>query len=396
MGPSDRNVLEVQGLTVRFDTSERSVVAVKDLGFHVRAGEVLAIVGESGSGKSVTSLSVMRLIEHGGGTIASGKISFTRRNGGKLDLAKAADSVMRRQADGFLQALPDGLQQTQTLAVEKAIAGDNAALMAVRNSRNTRQTLSENVSVRQLSESLRLYEPSGVDGRLPLLVYFHGGGWTFGSLNSCARFCDAVAAMGGVKVLAVDYRLAPEHPFPCGLHDCCDAVAYARDNAALLGIDASRISAGGDSSGGNLALAVALSDECRGALESLVLFYPVTKAFADGSESWRKYGSGYGLDADLMEAFNRAYLGGTDSENHAVSVGLCSGEQLRRLPRTLLVAAGRDILRDQGCELAEKSGGRIERVEFPDAVHLFITVPGQDEAFRKAVDLTYEFIIQKQ
>lgn len=184
----------------------------------------------------------------------------------------AADSVMRRQADGFLQALPDGLQQTQTLAVEKAIAGDNAALMAVRNSRNTRQTLSENVSVRQLSESLRLYEPSGVDGRLPLLVYFHGGGWTFGSLNSCARFCDAVAAMGGVKVLAVDYRLAPEHPFPCGLHDCCDAVAYARDNAALLGIDASRISAGGDSSGGNLALAVALSDECRGALESLVLF----------------------------------------------------------------------------------------------------------------------------
>lgn len=73
MGPSDRNVLEVQGLTVRFDTSERSVVAVKDLGFHVRAGEVLAIVGESGSGKSVTSLSVMRLIEHGGGTIASGR-----------------------------------------------------------------------------------------------------------------------------------------------------------------------------------------------------------------------------------------------------------------------------------------------------------------------------------
>lgn len=255
----------------------------------------------------------------------------------------AADSVMRRQADGFLQALPDGLQQTQTLAVEKAIAGDNAALMAVRNSRNTRQTLSENVRVRQLSESLRLYEPSGVDGRLPLLVYFHGGGWTFGSLNSCARFCDTVVAMGG-----------------------------------------------------NLALAVVLSDECRGALESLVLFYPVTKAFADGSESWRKYGSGYGLDADLMEAFNRAYLGGTDSENHAVSVGLCSGEQLRRLPRTLLVAAGRDILRDQGCELAEKSGGRIERVEFPDAVHLFITVPGQDEAFRKAVDLTYEFITQKQ
>lgn len=105
MGPSDRNVLEVQGLTVRFDTSERSVVAVKDLGFHVRAGEVLAIVGESGSGKSVTSLSVMRLIEHGGGPIASGKISFTRRNGGKLDLAKAADSVMRTIRGGEISMI---------------------------------------------------------------------------------------------------------------------------------------------------------------------------------------------------------------------------------------------------------------------------------------------------
>ena len=105
MGPSDRNVLEVQGLTVRFDTSERSVVAVMDLGFHVRAGEVLAIVGESGSGKSVTSLSVMRLIEHGGGTIASGKISFTRRNGGKLDLAKAADSVMRTIRGGEISMI---------------------------------------------------------------------------------------------------------------------------------------------------------------------------------------------------------------------------------------------------------------------------------------------------
>lgn len=105
MGPSDRNVLEVQGLTVRFDTSERSVVAVKDLGFHVWAGEVLAIVGESGSGKSVTSLSVMRLIEHGGGTITSGKISFTRRNGGKLDLAKAADSVMRTIRGGEISMI---------------------------------------------------------------------------------------------------------------------------------------------------------------------------------------------------------------------------------------------------------------------------------------------------
>ncbi len=105
MGPSDKNVLEVQDLTVRFDTSERSVVAVKQLGFHVRSGEVLAIVGESGSGKSVTSLSVMRLIEHGGGTIASGKIAFARRNGEHLDLAKASDNTMRTIRGGEISMI---------------------------------------------------------------------------------------------------------------------------------------------------------------------------------------------------------------------------------------------------------------------------------------------------
>ena len=118
MGPSDRNVLEVQGLTVRFDTSERSVVAVKDLGFHVRAGEVLAIVGESGSGKSVTSLSVMRLIEHGGGTIASGKISFTRSNGGKLDLAKAYQEM--GDLEGARELLQEVIGEGPVDLVEKA------------------------------------------------------------------------------------------------------------------------------------------------------------------------------------------------------------------------------------------------------------------------------------
>lgn len=306
------------------------------------------------------------------------------------------DSLMRCQADAFLKSLPAGLQHRQTMAVERAVAGDISDLTAVRSSRNTQPVISENVSVRQLSAALRLYEPKTATGKQPLLVYFHGGGWTFGSLNSCARFCDALASTGRVKVLAVDYRLAPEYPYPCGLLDCIDAVAYARRNADVLGVDPSRISAGGDSSGGNLALAAALSKECRGMLESLVLFYPVTKAFADGSESWRRYGCGYGLDAELMEAFNAAYLNGTDAGNPMVSVGLCGSDDLECLPPTLLVAAGRDILCYQGRELAEKAGGRIKRVEFAQAVHLFITVPGQDEAFRRAVELTDKFLTEKK
>lgn len=308
-----------------------------------------------------------------------------------------ADSVMRREADAFLKALPEGLQHRQTEAVLRAVDGDNADLVAVRSSRNATPEFSSGVNVRQLTASLRLYEPSGADCELPLLVYFHGGGWTFGSLNSCARFCDAMVAAGGLKVLAVDYRLAPENPFPCGLDDCIDAVRYAHAHADSLGVDPRRIAAGGDSSGGNLALAVALSPRCGGLLESLVLFYPVTKAFADGSPSWADYACGYGLDAELMEAFNKAYVsGGADARDEAISVGLRDDGALRRLPRSLLVAAGRDILCDQGRELAERAGGAMRRVELADAVHLFITVPGQDKAFRRAVALAHDFLTEEQ
>ena len=132
---------------------------------------------------------------------------------------------------------------------------------------------------------------------LPQLLYLHGGGWTFGSINSCGRFCDAQAASGKMRVIALDYRLAPEHPYPEGLDDCVSAVNYIIDHAAELHIDANHITIGGDSSGGNLALATALSETCCGKIESLLLFYPVTKAFDDGSESWQQYSKGFGLDA---------------------------------------------------------------------------------------------------
>ena len=89
---------------------------------------------------------------------------------------------------------------------------------------------------------MRLYEPKGSqDQRLPVLLYLHGGGWTFGSINSCGRFCDAQAASGKMRVIALDYRLAPEHPYPEGLDDCISAVNYIIDHAAELHIDANHI-----------------------------------------------------------------------------------------------------------------------------------------------------------
>jgi acetyl esterase len=304
---------------------------------------------------------------------------------------------MRMQADRFLEGMPSGMQQRQAAAIRNAIAGDSRDLQSVRNSRNAVPQLSDNVRTVMLAPSLRLYEPIVCPDskQLPLLIYFHGGGWTFGSLNSCGRFCDAMAASGKMKVLAVDYRLAPEHPFPEGLDDCVDAIEYAVRNSNRLNIDPAHISVGGDSSGGNLAIASVLSDRCAGMIESLVLFYPVTKAFADNSLSWQKYGEGYGLDAEIMDVFNRAYAGDVDPYDERISVGMCDSKMLERIPRTLLVAAGRDILCDQGREFAAKVGSRLMRIEFPDAVHLFITVPGQDKAFGESVSLATDFILNR-
>lgn len=302
---------------------------------------------------------------------------------------------MKAQADAFLKNMPSDLQHRQTLAILKAMEGDAKDLMAVRNSRNMQPKYSDNVETRMLTENMRMYEPKdGRCKRLPVLLYLHGGGWTFGSINSCGRFCNAMAASGKMRVIALDYRLAPEHPYPAGLNDCIDAVEYIVGHADDLRIDSNRITIGGDSSGGNLALATALSGRCLGKIESLLLFYPVTKAFDDGSESWRLYGQGYGLDAEIMEAFNRAYTLNADVCSTVISVGLCSDNELKVLPRTLIIAAERDILCDQGKEFAERMGNKAKRIEYEGAVHLFVTVPGQDAAFDRAVGDAIAYIVK--
>ncbi len=301
--------------------------------------------------------------------------------------AQDIDSLMRVEADTFISNLPDGLQQKQKSAIKSAINGDTAALRRVRNSRNAEAELSTGVKATYLNHSMHLYEIENDTTTLPLLIYLHGGGWTFGSINSCSRFCDAIAASGAARVLAIDYSLAPESPFPAALNDCTAALEYAHTNAAILKTTPALISIGGDSAGGNLAVAAALKCGCL-PVRSLILFYPVTKAYADDSESWNKYGHGYGLDADLMAEFNKAYTIGTSPHNPLISISSAKTENLAKLPPTLLVGAGRDILRDQGKEFADRLPGIVRRVEFPGAVHLFITVPGQPTAFKKAVELS--------
>ena len=134
----------------------------------------------------------------------------------------------------------------------------------------------------------------------------------------------------------------------------------------------------------------------EGDIAGLLLFYPVVKAWNDHTPSWQKYNKGFGLDGDLMEAFNQSYEPSPDRiHNPEISPMSATDKTLKKLPRTLLIAAGRDILACQGKEFIDRItslGVNATRLEFPSAVHLFITVPGQETAFYEAVKHTVEFL----
>lgn len=298
--------------------------------------------------------------------------------------------IYRHEAQSFLSAMPENLQRRQTEAIRRAMAGDNSLLEEIRKSRNQAPELPSVVIRRQVDDNMVLFRDRRYENdTIPLLLYFHGGGWTIGSINSCSRFCSEMA-LNGAAVLAVDYRLAPEHPFPAGLHDCISAAEIAADSLERWRCNG--IIVGGDSSGGNLAIATALSFPAN-MFDGVVAFYPVTKAYPDNSPSWQKYGHGFGLDSELMEAFNAAYT--SDIYNPLVSPAGTPDSDLRKMPPLLIIAAECDILKDQGYEFANhlrRLGNKVCYYMIPNSVHLFITVPGQTASFNRAVSETSRFI----
>ena len=299
---------------------------------------------------------------------------------------------MQKEENAFLKSMKPGLQHEQMLAVRAAMKGDETALQKIRQSRNVPPVLPNGVKTGFPTPDICLFSPAKASkGKRPLLLYLHGGGWCFGSINSCARFCAAVALEGDCLVAALNYRLSPAYGFPVPLNDCQRAFSFILQHAETWGGDPLKVFVGGDSAGGNLALATALSTK---GVAGVVSIYPVTKLFTKPTDSWIEYAKGYGDDAELLEAFNEAYAG--SHANHPLaSVALADDEALQTLPPVLLISAGHDILFDQTAELAQ----RLQRLNhllcyhvYPTATHLFITVPGQPTAFNEAVKMVAGFL----
>jgi acetyl esterase len=225
-----------------------------------------------------------------------------------------------------------------------------------------------------------------------MLVWYHGGGWTIGDLDSADRTSRRLAAGTGALVVSVHYRLAPEHPFPAAADDCFGALRWLIDNANSLGGDPSRVAVGGDSAGGNLAAVVACRARDEGlALRYQLLVYPVTDCTMSSS-SYDSNGEGYLLTRDTMAWFIENYVGDGDPKDPRVSPLFV--DDLSGVAPALVITAEFDPLRDEGEAYGERlreAGVDVEVRRFDGQTHSFfeltmITPAAATEAVELSID----------
>lgn len=226
---------------------------------------------------------------------------------------------------------------------------------------------------------LRLYRPAGSQAAamLPVLVYYHGGGWVIGDLDTHDVLCRQLANSSGCAVVAVDYRMGPEHRFPAAVDDVLAATRWVRANAASLGVDADRLAVGGDSAGGNLAAVVAIAARDAGDLPIAfqLLIYPATD-MRRGHASHVTNGDGYVLTKDTIAYFHDHYINEPAHDLDWRASPLLQAD-LKGLPPSLLITAGYDPLRDEGLDYARaltEAGNRVSYVCFERQIHGFITM----------------------
>ncbi len=235
---------------------------------------------------------------------------------------------------------------------------------------------------------VRIYTPQG-SGPFPVLVYFHGGGWVIGNLETHDPVCRKLTRAAGCTVVSVDYRLAPEHKFPAGPEDCYAATRWVAENAASLGADPARIAVGGDSAGGNLAAVVALMARDRGGppLAYQLLIYPVTDHAFD-NPSYRENADGYLLTRDAMIWFWNHYLSHEEEGKNPYASPL-KARDLRGLPPALVITAEFDPLRDEGEAYAERlreAGVPVTCSRYHGMIHGFFSLSEIMDQGKKAIE----------
>jgi acetyl esterase len=225
----------------------------------------------------------------------------------------------------------------------------------------------------------RIYTPKTLrktNGLAPCLVFFHGGGWVIGDLETHDVVCRKLAHEGELIVVSVDYRLAPEHPFPAAVDDAIASTKWIAANAKQLGIDASQLMVGGDSAGGNLAAVVSLAsrDGNGPGIAGQVLIYPATD-FSRRHPSHREPETSILLTHSVIGWFMNHYLGGADIDDWRASPA--RAKTLAGLPPAYVLTAGADPLRDEGDEYARRlkeAGVSVSYRHFPGQFHGFFTM----------------------
>jgi len=234
----------------------------------------------------------------------------------------------------------------------------------------------------------RLYTPPKLSSPIGI-VFYHGGGFTLGDLDTYDEFLRRLSTASGLRVLAVEYRLAPEHPFPAGHEDALAAADWALKHAPEIGFASDRIILVGDSAGGNLAASVALAFRARGsdAIALQALLYPWLQ-FTDETASLKENGDGYLLTrADLDKFASDTFKAGSDRRDPRVAI--LAAEDLNGVAPAYIVTAGFDPLRDEGLAYAEKlraASVAVETKHYPTMVHAFYMLTGVTPGAQAGID----------